>query len=274
MKRILKQFLYRFGLGPLAERLYFNVKTATPTVLWREVVVRIGRSTGLPVPPGHLIYDVIACRWADVYLKSGRLLADNLKETLTELDRLPVDGQRILDFGCGCGRLTRHLLSDFEAEIYGSDYNARLVEWCHDNLVDARFSVNELAPPLPYEAASFDLVVARSVLTHLTEEIQLEWIEEMARVIKPGGLFYFSMHGPELAAGLGPDQRRRFDEGQLVVTYTEAEGANLCSSYASPEFVRRRFLRRFALIRYEPGRPIAHLRQDVYVLQRENSMVR
>jgi len=270
MKRLLKDLFYRIGLGPFAERLYFNLKTATPAVLWRELVIRVTRPTELPVPPGRLIYDVIACRWADVYLRSGRLLADNLRETLSGLDALPDGDDRILDFGCGCGRLTRHLMTDYGAKVYGSDYNPNLLRWCRDHLVRGTFSLNDLAPPLPFEPEMFDLVIARSVFTHLTEDVQIEWVGEMARVIKPGGLFYFSMHGPQLAGGLDPNQRRLFDEGELVVTYTESEGANLCSSYAGPEFVRRRFLDHFSLIRYEPGRPVQHLRQDVYVLCRKD----
>jgi hypothetical protein len=106
------------------------------------------------------------------------------------------------------------------------------------------------------------------VFTHLTEEMQQQWLKEMGRIIRPGGLFYFSMHGPLLATRLSSTQAKQFAAGELVVTYTASEGANLCSSYAGPEYVRRHLVKGFELVRYEPGLPQAHLRQDVYVLRR------
>jgi SAM-dependent methyltransferase len=268
VKRLIKAILYRLGLGRIAEKLYFNLRTATPSVLLNEVRIRLTRREGLPVPPGKLIYDVIACRWADVYLRSGRLVTDQLLSTLKAVDFVPERGHRVLDFGCGCGRITRYLIEQTEAEIHGTDYNPDLVSWCSQNLVRASFSRNRLEPPLRAPDAAFDLVVARSVFTHLTEDVQQSWLKEMARVIRSGGLFYFTMHGPLLAARLSPTQRERFDAGELVVTYRDFQGANLCSSYAGPDYVRRHLIREFELIRYEPGVPQPHLQQDAYVLRR------
>ena len=268
MKRLIKSLLHRLGLGRTSERVYFNLKTLTPRVLVEEVRVRLFQSEATPVPPGRLIYDVIACRWAHVYLTSGSLLARDLLKTLDSVGYQPQRTDRILDFGCGCGRLTRHLVRETDAEIFGTDYNPALIAWCKANLPRASFSRNNLAPPLSYGAATFDLVIARSVFTHLTEDMMRRWLAEMARVIRPGGLFYFSMHGPLLASSLPASQRKAVDAGELIVTYSESEGENLCSSFASPEFVRRRLVRGFELVRYQPGRPVKHLRQDVYVMRR------
>ncbi|MCP6725914.1 class I SAM-dependent methyltransferase, partial [Klebsiella pneumoniae] len=80
----------------------------------------------------------------------------------------------VLDFGCGCGRVTRWW-ADFEGAVAGSDVNAEAVAWCRENLGFASFEQNALAPPLDFDDASFDLVYALSVFTHLTEELQLAW---------------------------------------------------------------------------------------------------
>lgn len=268
VKRLAKNVLYRVGVGPTAERLFFNLRSMTPKVLKEEVRIRLLDSEPLPVPPGALIYDVIACRWAGVYLESGHIVFDALIRTLQTAGYRPRSGDRLLDFGCGCARLTRRLIADTPADVFGSDYNPRLVAWCRENLTGGTFSQNDLEPPLPYPDAMFDLVIARSVFTHLTEELQVRWMAEMRRVIRPGGLLYFSMHGPFLAAGLDRESRRRLESGELVVTYRSAEGANLCSSFAHPEFVHRALLQGFGLERYEPGVPQEHRRQDVYVVRR------
>jgi SAM-dependent methyltransferase len=42
----------------------------------------------------------------------------------------------------------------------------------------------------------FDLVVAVSVFTHLSLELQEFWIAEMRRIIRPGGYLIMSTHGP------------------------------------------------------------------------------
>ena len=39
----------------------------------------------------------------------------------------------VLDFGCGCGRMTRYLSMDESIEAYGSDVNNDLVVWCQKN---------------------------------------------------------------------------------------------------------------------------------------------
>ena len=83
----------------------------------------------------------------------------------------------MLDFGCGCGRVTRWW-RDFNGTVAGSDVSRPAIEWCRANLPFARFELNALAPPLVFEDETFDLVYALSVFTHLTAELQLAWRDE------------------------------------------------------------------------------------------------
>jgi SAM-dependent methyltransferase len=175
---------------------------------------------------------------------------------------------RILDFGCGCGRLIRHLPAHTGAELSGSDYNPALIEWCRDNLPFATFETNGLAPPLAFPDASFDFIYARSVFTHLPEDLQHLWIRELHRVLAPGGTLYLTMHGRPLARGLDETQRARFEAGELVVTFATLAGDNLCSTYATRAFVERELLDGFTLAGFIEGRDAEHLRQDVYLLQK------
>ena len=90
----------------------------------------------------------------------------------------------VLDFGCGCGRVTRYW-SGFAGSVAGSDIDGPAVAWCRSNLAFARFEQNRLEPPLAFERESFDLVYALSVFTHLTGELQLAWRDELRRVLRP-----------------------------------------------------------------------------------------
>ncbi|MFZ2237652.1 MAG: class I SAM-dependent methyltransferase, partial [Dokdonella sp.] len=102
----------------------------------------------------------------------------------------------LLDFGCGSGRVGNFLLSLWPDIAYsGCDIDAEAVAWCNQNLREGAFKPMDMQPPLPYPDASFDVVVAVSVMTHLTRAEQHKWLAEVRRVIRPGGLFLPSIHG-------------------------------------------------------------------------------
>lgn len=94
----------------------------------------------------------------------------------------------VLDWGCGCGRLTRHMSKYTDAQLYGIDIDPQNVDWCSRNFPMARFSLADPWKPAPYDNKSFDLIIGHSVLTHLTEQAQQFWLEELHRILKPGGV--------------------------------------------------------------------------------------
>ena len=104
--------------------------------------------------------------------------------------------KRMLDWGCGCGRVTAHYLRiENGPAVSGCDIDGEDIEWCKGNLTDGSFATTSPYVPLPYDAGSFDLVVSLSVFTHLTKEQQREWLREIDRILAPGGLFIVSVHG-------------------------------------------------------------------------------
>lgn len=108
-------------------------------------------------------------------------------------DELPV--RNVLDWGCGIGRLATMFIHTTAIEsIFGCDIDAESINWCRENL-RGDYSVVPLHPPTSYSADFFDLIVSQSVLTHLTRKVQLEWLAEMRRILRPGGLFLASVHG-------------------------------------------------------------------------------
>ncbi len=174
-----------------------------------------------------------------------------------------------LDFGCGCGRVLRHFpkLGLKDLSLYGSDYNAFLIDWCRQNLPFARFEVNNLKPPLKYPNALFDFVYAISVFTHLTEPLQFEWLDEMARIIKPGGCLALTVHGSAFLIDLDEDQQRRFRSGQLVIKFPENAGKNSCGAYHPVQYIREKFTYAFDILEIAEQ---TNLRwQDFYLLRRK-----
>ena len=141
----------------------------------------------------------------DWFLEGGRLAEESLRESLACAGTRLEDMGCILDFGCGCGRVTRRL-AGLPGEVRGSDVDGPAVDWCRENLTFATFTENELEPPLPFPAEDVDFVYAFSVLTHLPVPVQHAWVDELARVLRPGGLLLVSTHGDALPRA--PEPRR------------------------------------------------------------------
>lgn len=95
--------------------------------------------------------------------------------------------QAILDWGCGCARISRFLLERTTARVTGIDIDAQNIAWCKTNVPGARFLQVGADPPTTLRDGEFDLVIGHSVFTHLREIDQDLWLAELHRLLRPGG---------------------------------------------------------------------------------------
>jgi SAM-dependent methyltransferase len=181
---------------------------------------------------------------------------------------------KVLDFGCGCGRLSRWLEDvGQDGRLFGCDYNDELVSWCRDNLPFLDAQVNGPTPPLPYAERTFDLVFALSIFTHLPLDRQVEWCTEIRRLLRPGGLFCFTVCGDAHAERLTGSYLSAYRRGRPVVLFPELPGTNLCAAHHPPAYVERELLADWEVvrsIRADLGESqVPHtLDQDVYLARR------
>jgi SAM-dependent methyltransferase len=240
---------------------------------WLTLRAGGGPSTGpdgLPLPPARLRL-LVDGRSGDAerFLWVGSRLAESISAAVAASGAEIEGFGAILDFGCGSGRVARHWAGLEGPEIHGCDYNPDLVAWCQGNLPFMRAAVNQLEPPTPYEAESFDLVYALSVLSHLNEPLQGAWIAEFRRILRPGGLLLVSVLGEECLGRLTPEQRERFGRGELVVERTGMAGRNLCTAYHPRPYVTGRLLDGFDDVDVvDLGSPRPVLLQDTYIARR------
>ena len=96
---------------------------------------------------------------------------------------------RVLDLGCGAGLLANYL-AERGHSVTGIDTTAENLEVAraHDITNTVRYEEAD-ACALPYPDASFDVVCAMDLLEHVGEPERL--VGEAARVLRPGGLFFF-----------------------------------------------------------------------------------
>lgn len=154
------------------------------------------------VPPAHLLDRVNPLNEhddsgnAEEFIRSGDQSVDELTRALGGIGRAFTSFGRVLDWGCGPGRVDLRLIERFPGlDLTGVDPDSGAIEWLSSLPIAARFVNIGIEPPLPFADHSFDLVFNHSVLTHIDREAQQSWLAELARVTSHQGIFVCSVHG-------------------------------------------------------------------------------
>ena len=185
----------------------------------------------------------------------------------------------VLDWGCGCGRLARYILSPGDGSpgggrLTGVDIDADNIGWCQESLAGGSFHTVPLHPPTDLPRDAFDLILGISVFTHLREREQIEWLYELSRLVKPGGLVLVTVLGETAVcrARCRPgDIEHLFGEGYVVVEdNTDLKGviedeSYYVNTYISPDYLRRSWSRFFDVQEIIPA-TIGNL-QDLVILR-------
>lgn len=102
-------------------------------------------------------------------------------------------GNRVLDVGCGSGRLTlaAQKWAGAQGEVVGLDPSPEMIEVARQKAkragLAAKFEVG-VVEAMPFPDASFDVVLNRLMLHHLPGDLKQRGLAEMRRVLKPGGV--------------------------------------------------------------------------------------
>ncbi len=202
----------------------------------------------------------------------------------------------VLDFGIGWGRIARYFLRDVAVEgIYGIDAMPLAIELCKQTGVPGSLIHCDELPPTVFASDRFDVIYAYSVFSHLAERAQLAWIEEFARILKPGGVLvvtsrsdYFLSYVETLVGTQEPTHleasllemfsdidavRAQFAAGEFIFrTYPSGGGGGLDEGLYGEAFVPRAYAERewtrYLKLRDFSDDP-AYLPQSVLVLQKD-----
>ena len=115
--------------------------------------------------------------------------------------------ERVLDIGCGCGQMALHLEKyiDKKGSYVGVDIHGPSIRWCQKTIASRRsnfefahIDVRNLAfnpsakhdaesYQFPYDACSFDLILLKSVFTHMRPAEVDNYLREVSRLLKNDG---------------------------------------------------------------------------------------
>ncbi|MFD3300191.1 methyltransferase domain-containing protein [Aquipseudomonas alcaligenes] len=201
------------------------------------------------------------------------------------------DGRtRAVDFGSGWGRYTRFMLKYVHPDnLYGLEVNSAMVEHCRKSFGMANFIKVESYPPCDLRDNLVDLVFGYSVFSHLAPACANAWIEEFARIMRPGGLLLMTTQGRtfidycrniresgnrshpwfvSLAKAFADTEQayRDYDAGEFL-HYGEGQyGGSYGESLIPRGYVEKAWLKDFELVDYVDDR--AFLPQALFVLRR------
>ncbi len=210
----------------------------------------------MPAPPPELMF----CGDGDF----RAIGAEFLERLVRDAGLAP--GHRVLDIGCGIGRLALPLTQylDENGSYDGVDPVAAGIAWCADTIATVypgmRFHHLDLRHPLynpqgllptagtrlPFADGSFDRVCLISVLTHLDLPEVLHYAGEVSRLLAPGGCCLattFQMNPPARAALAAGQGRLAFDAAADGPAYYAEPDAPLAAVAFDEDAFLEKFLR-------------------------------
>lgn len=224
---------------------------------------------GLPLPSKDLVF-LVTGQYDQLAFYNNSIVGIQCIKEIAEKNGIKLnDLHFVLDFGCGCGRIVRHWKNYQSTQLTGVDYNPIFLDFCRKAFPFAKFGINHFDKPLNCEDNKFDFIYAISVFTHLSEDLQFFWINELRRVLKPGGYIYMTTHGKSRinAPHLTESDRENFMKGTLIIYNEIMKGTNYCGTYHPETYVRNILAKDFTIVDFIPD-GAKDAGQDVYLLQK------
>lgn len=197
---------------------------------------------------------------------------------------------RAVDFGSGWGRYTRFMLKYIHPDnLYGLEVSSPMVEHCRKSFGMANFIKVDSYPPCDLRDGLVDLVFGYSVFSHLAPDCADAWIQEFARIMRPGGLLLMTTQGRtfidycrtiresgnrshpwfvSLAKAFSDTEKafRDYDAGEFL-HYGEGQyGGSYGESLIPRGYVEKAWLEHFELVDFVDDR--AFLPQALFILRR------
>jgi SAM-dependent methyltransferase len=159
-----------------------------------------------PLTPPCALRVRVGCFLSFLHISHYHAVGDEFVGHLKELGALSAQ-TRFLDIGCGCGQMAVPLtrILDSAGSYDGFDPDRKAIDWCRDHITarygNFRFAnadlgnaqynpdgrINANCFRFPYADQSFDLILLKSIFTHLQAAVTENYFSEIRRMLAPGG---------------------------------------------------------------------------------------
>ncbi|MEZ5045668.1 MAG: class I SAM-dependent methyltransferase [Chitinophagaceae bacterium] len=180
---------------------------------------------------------------------------------------------KFLEWGCGVSRIIRHFpnLINSNSSLFACDINEKMIQWNKANIENVYFDTIDYTPPTHYDNNTFDLVYALSVFTHIENTQQIDWIDEIARILKPNGIFLFTTHGTHFYNKLSNTQLKElYENGSYTIPYIQ-KGHRMMSTYNVSDAFKKSLSLYFEVLEFYEGK--LHLNkvggQDLWIVRKK-----
>jgi SAM-dependent methyltransferase len=243
-----------------------------------EVVARMALPTAQPPEDVHAMARGVLAAAGGLY--EADLVADALASVGVELGGI----RAALDFGCSSGRVLRVLANAYPSvRWHGCDPNGPAVEWAAGAIPSARLFRSDDEPPLPLADGTLDVAYAISIWSHFAPALGLRWLDEMHRLLRPGGHLVLTTHGATTIAYDAGLENRAVEQLDTVRDALYTDGVWYAAEFGeagdwgvvnpewgtaflSAEWMLANLTPRWQVVEFAAGRNADN--QDVYVLRR------
>jgi 2-polyprenyl-3-methyl-5-hydroxy-6-metoxy-1,4-benzoquinol methylase len=212
-------------------------------------------------------------RAASMYYRRGERNVSEVEKLLVHLGSPLRESDSVLEFACGYGRLTRHLIRRISpSKLTVSDIDQTAVDFVRRSFGVGGFYASREPEKLIHDRR-YDLIIVVSLFSHLPVKRWPGWLRRLEQMLKPQGLLVFSTLPWDTGGAPVPDeQKEAFELGFLYSEQNETRGRLGGEEYGTA-FVTKDFVTKAVsdnltagLVNHWP-RALNGV-QDVYVIQR------
>jgi 2-polyprenyl-3-methyl-5-hydroxy-6-metoxy-1,4-benzoquinol methylase len=271
IKKGLKKIIEKTATEGLSKQVHFKFKKLQHYLKNQQFRKN---NPSIAIPPDEWLFETFQLDYLK-YFDDGKLAAKEILDWT--IDLIPSEMPTILDWGCGTGRIIQYMHQyNPYALLYAADINKKMIDWDHQNIKDVHFSVINSNTPTAYPANYFDLVYGISVYTHLSSNLQEEWLVELHRMIKPAGILLITTHGSFFNSQLSKKEKillaeNGFFEKAFHHKNKLQSGDRNDTMYVTEDYLKKIIEANFEIKSYYDGTkyPEKFGGQDLWILQKK-----
>jgi 2-polyprenyl-3-methyl-5-hydroxy-6-metoxy-1,4-benzoquinol methylase len=266
LKALLKNIIYQLRGAAWLDGFLFRMnrfRNRKANSIYRQ------QNSEIILPDDYDLYETYQLNYQK-FIEDGKLAAKEIMEWTRPY--LSAQWPILLDWGCGIGRITRHVKeTDSSATVFACDIDEHKIRWNKTHYPDIDFSLISYSPPTHFTTGQFDMIYGISIFTHIDMGSQNEWLEELYRMLKPGGILLITTQGEMYRNRLSSAENRFLDKTGIYTQSYPKKGHRMMSTYHLSDHFKEMLYPYFIVKEFYAGKmhPEKMGGQDLWILQKK-----